>query len=148
MAQNNPDISFLLLAYCQTDQANLAGILSDEISVSAGLDNQIGKLAMKLVLYSNQAYHKTMDFLGVGGMKIFRDDIYAKIEFPFIADRKFYKKQGYFDFPQKQYKVRITSWFLRTLCRLPFMRREIYENKIKTVMLAPFLKLLKKGNSN
>ena len=40
-------------------------------------------------------------FLGVGGHKIFRDQIWARLSFPFTADYRYYEEHGLFDFPQQ-----------------------------------------------
>ena len=46
-------------------------------------------------------YVQPKNFYGVGGMKIFRDLIYV-MRGIMVADHKFYKKHGIYDFPQKQ----------------------------------------------
>ena len=45
-------------------------------------------------------YIKPRTFLGVAGMKIFRDDIWSELRVVFRADHRAYKSLGYYDFPQ------------------------------------------------
>jgi len=45
-------------------------------------------------------YQKSVNFLGLGGIKIFRDLIYG-MRGVVRDDHRFYKKRGLYDFPQK-----------------------------------------------
>jgi hypothetical protein len=78
-----------------------------------------------------------MTFLGVGAMKVFRDDIYGRLRFPFQADHKYYKEHGLYDFPQKRYRVRIRNGILGLLSRLPSFRKEVYKRRMKGEMIKP-----------
>ncbi len=86
---------------------------------------------------------KPATFLGIGGAKIFRDDIYGRLRFPFQADHRFYRKRGMYDFPQKDCKSRSTNPMLMLLTKIPSMRKEIYTRRIKTEMIKPLQKVLK-----
>ena len=79
-------------------------------------------------------------FLSVGGMKVFRDDMWGRLRFPFQADHKFYKEHGLYDFPQKDYKARIISRILILLTKIPSMRKEIYQKRMKSEMIQTFSK--------
>ncbi|MFT5872539.1 MAG: hypothetical protein ACI8WT_001470 [Clostridium sp.] len=55
---------------------------------------------------------KPATFLGVAGMKLFRDEIWDNLRFPFIADHKAFKAHGLYAFPQRNYKSIITNFIL------------------------------------
>jgi len=137
-----PNLRQIFEAWFELQLCNLVDFITDEIEDSAQIDNLLSNLAERLLRYQKENYVKPMTFLGIGGMKIFRDDIYGRIRFPFRADHKFYQKYGLYDFPQKNYKVRITSTIMTLLTKIPSVRKEIYERRIKTEMIKPFQKVL------
>ena len=75
----------------------LAGIATDEKDT----DHSIDSLAAKIVYAADHHYVQPASFLGVGGMKIFRDLIWL-MQGMMRADHKFYKSHGQYDFPQKE----------------------------------------------
>jgi hypothetical protein len=79
-------------------------------------------------------------------MKVLRDDMWGKLRFPFQADDKFYKEHGLYDFPQKDYKARIISGILILLTKIPYMRKAIYQKRMKSEMIKPFQKILEEQN--
>lgn len=79
-------------------------------------------------------------FLGIGGMKIFRDLIYVMAGF-MHADYKFYKKHGFFDFPQKQFGTRVKMWLVGKLVNNPKVKARM-GNAVTAGMLMPYRKLL------
>ena len=117
--------------------------MTDEWEESATLDALLSSLAGRLVGLSNQDYIKPRTFLGVGGNKIFRDDVWGSIRFPFVADHKYYKKHGMYDFPQKDYKARMVSSVMTLLTKVPRMRKEIYK-RTKVEMVKPLQKVVEK----
>jgi multimeric flavodoxin WrbA len=130
-----PNITEIFEAYYQIQRANLVDFITDEAPDSATIDENLTAFAGRLVQYSEVGYVKPSTFLGEGGMKIFRDDIWGGIRFPFQADHKAYKKLGYYDFPHKNYKLRIGSRALMLLTKIPFMREEIYKRRMKDEMI-------------
>ena len=63
-------------------------------------------------------YIRPQTFLGVAGMKIFRDDIWSELKVVFRADHKAYKRLGFYDFPQRRIGQRILmglAWFVTGL---------------------------------
>jgi hypothetical protein len=140
-----PNLRQILEAYADWQQANLVDILTDEVEDSAVIDGLLQKLAADLVWFTERNYIKPRTFLGVGGMKIFRDDVWGRLRFPFRADHQFYKKHGVYDFPQKDYKGRIMSQILLLLTKIPKIRKEIYHRRMKEEMIKPLQKALEKG---
>lgn len=130
-----PNLRQILEAYIQWQGSNLVGFATDEYDTSLEIDKQLFALSRSLIKLSTAEYSKPATFLGVAGMKIFRDEIWGQIRFPFVADHKAFKSLKVYDFPQKNYKVRITNFTLMLLCKLPFIRNKIYSNQIKSSMI-------------
>jgi multimeric flavodoxin WrbA len=126
-------LSEIFQAMAEMDRANLAGILTDECG-SAALDALLDNLAAELVRLSDANYVRPATFLGVGGIKIFRDEIYGSLRFVFQADHRYFKKHGVYDFPQKQLRTRLMNVFMMLLFKMPkareVMRTEMPKNMI------------------
>jgi hypothetical protein len=130
--------------YVEWQQANLVDFVTDEYGDSPQIDAALQNFAKRLVALSEKDYIKPRTFLGVGGMKIFRDDIWGKLRFPFQADHRFYQKHGFYDFPQKDYKTRVMVTLLILLSKIPNIRKEIYRKRMKEEMVKPLQKILTK----
>ncbi len=139
-----PNLRQILEAYTEWQQANLVDMVTDEEEDSKVLDRRIQDLAERSIRLAEKRYIKPKTFLSVAGMKIFRDDIWGKLRFPFQADHRFYKENYLYDFPQKHYKSRLMNAFLILLTKIPSMRKEIYHKRIKEEMLKPFQRVLEK----
>lgn len=126
-----PNLRQILEAYGESQGANLAGIVTDEAKNSHTTDVLLRELAGQLVRPSLAAYTKPLTFLGVGGRKIFRDEVYGMLRFVFQADHRYYKKSRLYDFPQNNYKVRRRNLLMMLLTKIPTFRKK-------------FLKILKK----
>ncbi|MDP2968514.1 MAG: hypothetical protein Q8P64_04825, partial [Deltaproteobacteria bacterium] len=139
-----PNLRQILEAYTEWQQANLVDIVTDEEEESKELDARLQHLAEQVIHLAEMSYIKPKTFLSVGGMKIFRDDVWGKLRFPFQADHQFYKKHHLFDFPQRDYKARMINALLILLTKIPAMRKEIYRKRMKEEMVKPFQKVLEK----
>jgi len=139
-----PNLRQILEAYTELQRANLVDIVTDEVEDSTVIGGLLEKLATGLVWFAERSYIPPRTFLGVGGTKIFRDDVWGRLRFPFRADHQFYKKHGIYDFPQKDYKGRIVSQILLLLTKIPTMRKEIYQKRMKEEMIKPLQKALEK----
>lgn len=123
----NANLIQVLEAHASARQhANHAGIISDEVQDSAELDALIQGLAERLISYADENYVKPEDFLGVGGWKIFRDEIYAGIRIVWQADHKYFKKHGYYNFPNKNILVKTVMDFITLLMKIPGLRKKFY----------------------
>ena len=96
------NLRLLLEARAQVGGNFLAGVATDE----GDLETAINQLSATLAYAMETRYTPPQNFLGVGGMKIFRDLIYM-MRGLMRADHRFFKSHGQYDFPQKQWK---TSW--------------------------------------
>jgi len=129
--------------YSEMQEANLVGIVSDEPAESAQIDGLLRELAVRSVEFAKTGYVKPPTYLSVGGRKIFRDEIWGRMRFPFAADHRYYKTAGFYDFPQKEYKTRMRNLFLSLLVCIPAVRKNINSN-MKDHMVASFKKLFAK----
>jgi multimeric flavodoxin WrbA len=139
-----PNLRQILEAYTEWQQANLVDIATDEEEDSKVLDARLQHLAEQVIHLAEKNYIKPKTFLGVGGMKIFRDDVWGKLRFPFQADHQFYKNHGFYDFPQRDYKARMIATIMTLLTKLPTMRKEIYRKRMREEMVKPFQKVVQR----
>ncbi len=121
--------------------ANIAGLVKDECCDSDNINDSLQFLAENLVSYAKEGYVTSQTFLGIGGSKIFRDAVWGKLRFIFQADHKYFKNNGYYDFPQKKIKVRIVNTLFMLLTKLPPFRKELYK-RIKTELIKPHQKVV------
>ena len=125
----------ILLAYFQWQGANLIDIVSDEYD-SETIDRLIDNLAQNLLWSAGEGYVEPPTFLGVGGRKIFRDDIWGRLRFVFQADHKYYEENGFYDFPQDDQKTIEINKKMIELTSNPEMRENV-RKMIKTEMVKP-----------
>ena len=114
----------------------LAGIATDEVDTDAAIDRFAANLAYALE-------HKNtgpQNFLGVGGMKIFRDLIYQMRGF-MRADHKFFKSHGQYDFPQKKWPQSLAMYAVGAMIANPKLQSKL-GNKMNEGMLMPYKKVL------
>ncbi len=137
-----PNLKQILESYTQFQGCNLVGFITDEYDTSIEIDNQLHAFSYNLIKLSTVNYSKPATFLGVAGMKVFRDEIWGSIRFPFIADHRAYKSLNLYDFPQKNYKSRISNFILMLMIKFPSIRKEIYSNKIKFSMIKSLRKIV------
>jgi len=113
----------------------LLGVATDEFSPNEKLD----ELAKALDYALENKYTKPQNFLGVGGMKIFRDLIWL-MQGMMKADHKFYKKHGQYDFPQKKRGTILKMYLVGALISSPKLKAKM-GNKMNEGMLLPYKKL-------
>ena len=120
----------------QVGSSILAGIATDEQDTDAAIDRLAESLAYSLE-------HKNtgpQNFLGVGGMKIFRDLIYQMRGF-MRADHKFFKSHGQYDFPQKKWKQSLAMYLVGAMIANPKVHSKI-GGQMTEGMLMPYKKVL------
>jgi multimeric flavodoxin WrbA len=132
----------ILEAYVECMGGNLVGFVTDESADSAIIDLQLNNLARRLGRLSMQHYVKPRTFLGVGGIKVLRDEIWGNLRFVFLADHRYFKKHGMYDFPQKRYKVRMRNLLMTLLMGVPVARKGI-EKRLKEEMIKPLQHVVK-----
>ena len=137
-----PNLRQVLEAYIEMQRANSAGFVTDEDRDSERISTLLQDFGKCLVQFAESDYIKPQTFLGVGGTKLFRDDIYGRLRFPFRADHLAYKKLGIYDFPQKEYKTRVQNAAMLFLSKFPAFRKEV-NKRMKKEMIKPLEKVLK-----
>ena len=115
--------------------------VTNEHEESSEVDALLQSLAERVVQCADQGYTKPTTFLGVGGMKIFRDDIWGPLRPIFQADHRAYKRLGFYNFPQKDRKVRIQTGIMSFLVKIPGFRKE-FNRRVKTEMIKPLQKVI------
>jgi multimeric flavodoxin WrbA len=138
-----PNLRQILEAYAEGEGASLVDFVTDEPDNSAEIDALLQSLAERLIRFANEGYTKSSTFLGVGGIKIFRDDIWGRLRPTFQADHRRYRKHGVYDFPHNDYKTRIIGGIFVLLTRIPAFRKE-YARRTKSEMVKPLQKIVEK----
>jgi multimeric flavodoxin WrbA len=133
----------ILEAYVDTQHANLVGFVSDDMGGSPEINDALQSMAASAVMYSKRGYLQPQKFYGVAGTKLFRDAVFGRLRVVFQADHKYYKKHGFYDFPQKKYKWRLINSAIVSLTKIPFLRRE-FVRRMKAEMIKPFGRVLAK----
>lgn len=121
-----PDMREELEARAQGNGNSLAGFVTDEYDDPAMITALVQNLAFEIAKGMASDYHRPPTFLTVGGHKIFRDLVYTHSGI-FRADDRYYKKNGLYDYPQKDYKNRMRNLLLKILMSFKGIRREFYK---------------------
>ena len=135
-----PNLREILSAYAEFEEVNPVGFVTDEAQDGEVIDALLGETARRLVDPRTAAYRPPMTFLGVGGHKIFRDEIYGDLRFVFQADHRYYVKNRLYDFPQGRYRTRMRNLVMMTLLRIPAFRRRFLK-EIKKKMVEPLQRI-------
>ena len=114
----------------------LAGVATDEINPDKSIDD----LAHSLGYALKNRLTQPSNFLGVGGMKIFRDLIFV-MQGLMRADHKFYKAHGQYDFPQKQMGRVAFMYLVGSMMKNKKIKANM-GNKMNEGMLMPYQKAL------
>ena len=130
------NLRLLLEARAQVGGNYLAGVATDEEDADAAVD----RLAAVLSRAMETRYTPPQNFLGVGGMKIFRDLIYM-MRGLMRADHKFFKSHGQYDFPQKQWKTSWKMYLVGWLMNNKTLKSKV-GGKMTEGMIGPYKKVL------
>ncbi len=122
----------IMEARCEVGHNFLCGVATNT--------DEIVKMAERMEYAVENNYVQPQSFYGVGGMKIFRDLIYL-MRGIMVADHKFYKKHGIYDFPQKKKGTLLAMLLVGKLMNNKKLRAKM-GNKINDGMIAPYKKVL------
>ena len=103
-------------------------------------DTEIGRLVAELSYSLEHKNTGPQNFLGIGGMKIFRDLIYQMRGF-MRADHKFFKSHGQYDFPQKKWPQSLAMYLVGAMIANPKLQKQM-GGKMNEGMLMPYKKVL------
>lgn len=138
----NPQILEMIQGMDQMSACLPIGIASDE----QGLErcrSQLAGLASEAVRTFDDKKIPPARFTGLAGKKIFRDEIFGGMRLFFAMDHRYYKKNGYYDFPTRNWKTRLLVWLAGPLLKLPPIRKAVQRDMIGN-MVRPYQKLLDK----
>mgnify|MGYP006284907865 CR=1 FL=1 len=136
-----PNLRQILQAYVEWQQSNLVGFVTDEFGDSAHIDSLLQSLAERLLRLAERDYRAPATFLGEGGMKIFRDDVWGRLRSVFQADHRAYKRMGIYDFPQRDLGVRLMNAVLVPLLKVPRIR-EAFVARIQEGMVQRYKRVV------
>lgn len=131
-------------SFIEWQRANLVDIVSDENDSDSGIDASIKQLAKGLLRASLTDYIKPATFLGKGGHKIFRDDVWGRHRFVFQVDHAYYEENGFYDFPQYDDFIAETNKNMLELTKDPEMRQAV-RKMLKTEMVKPHKKIVEQS---
>jgi multimeric flavodoxin WrbA len=131
-----PNLMEILRGFFEFQGANIVGVVSDDSGASADLDRRLDQLMAHALACAQTGYARPQTFLGVGGMKIFRDDIYGRLRTVFAADHRAYGRMGlYKTFPQAELNTWLLNTFVAPIVNLPPIRGR-FDRMIKRQMVA------------
>jgi len=136
-----PNLRQILESHIGLQHANLVDFITDENEDSGQINALLENFARRLIRLADKDYVKPDNFLVIGGRKIIRDDIWGRLRFVFQADYRFYKEHGIYDFPQKDFRVRIRNSIMMLLTKIPAFKKE-FVKKLKGEMIKPHQKIL------
>lgn len=134
---NEPNLKLILEARAQVGGNFLAGFATNERDSA----ESIRLLAQTTAYAMEKKLCPPSNFLGVGGMKIFRDLIYM-MRGMMRADHKFFKSHGQYDFPQKKWGKSMAMYLVGWMMRSKSLKAKM-GSKINEGMIAPYKKAIK-----
>lgn len=132
------NLQLLLEARAQVGGNFLSGVATDETDPDAAVD----ALSATMTYALEHSYAPPQNFLGVGGMKIFRDLIY-EMRGLMRADHRFFKSHGQYDFPQKRWKRSWAMYLVGGLMGSPRLRAKMGPQMTEG-MIGPYRKMLER----
>ena len=134
-----PNLRQLMEARAQIGGNYLTRIATNE----SGHDREIDSLAAELTFAVSNDYQQPANFYGVGGMKIFRDLIYT-MQGMMKEDHRFYKKHGFYDFPQKRLGTILGMYLVGSMMNNEKLSKKIGGNMTRG-MLMPYQAVVNKA---
>ncbi len=133
----NANLKQILEGYFQFQGANLVGMVSDGFGSSEEINDYIEKTLEQALENLHENVTRPSTFLGEGGMKIFRDEIWGNLRMVFPADHKAFRRLGYYKtFPQRSFVNFIIRVFLVPILSIPAIRNG-FNSQMKEQMVMP-----------
>ena len=133
-----PNLRMLMEARAEVGGNTLAGIACDQKDP----DREIDQLAGTLCYAATENYQRPKNFYGVGGMKIFRDLIW-QMRGLMREDHRFYKKHGFYDFPQKKRATVLGMYLVGGMMKNKKLSKKL-GSRMTEGMVLPYKKVLEK----
>lgn len=122
---------------------NSVGIISDELCHDQQLEMLIAETAFRLDRSARAHFQKGANFLGIGGMKIFRDLIYG-MRGVVRDDHRFYKQRKLYDFPQRKLSNQLFNLIMGVAFCFKPVRLQAYQ-RMKPLYIAKQKQLVDSG---
>ena len=133
--KNEANLRLLMEARAQVGGNTLSGIASNQDNPDAEID----RLAAVICYDLEQNYQQPKNFYGVGGLKIFRDLIW-QMQGMMRADHQFFKKHGFYDFPQKKPGTVLAMYLVGFMMRNAKFQKK-FGGKMTEGMVMPYKKV-------
>jgi multimeric flavodoxin WrbA len=139
-----PNLKEMLQAHVEYQDSNFLNSITDEFGESEDIDALLYNFAKQAIDLSVTNYIGPRTFLGEAAMKMFRDDVYGRNRFVFLADHEYYKTHGVYDtFPQNDERAKKLNEKLIPLMKIDKLRNNI---NMMDEFLRPFRKVLSDPN--
>lgn len=123
---------------------NIVDIITDEPGDSGLIDALIRSAAERAVQFACSGFSKPPMFPAVAGHIVLRDAIWGDLRPIFRADHRYYKTHGLYDFPQYQYRKRISRFFFSLFMSLPPVQKKV-KPVMKDHMIQSFNRVFKES---
>jgi multimeric flavodoxin WrbA len=135
----------IFTGFTEYQMANLVGFASDEFGTSAEIDAVLDGMMGRAAALAEQAYVQPPTFLGVGGTKLFRDEMYGHLRIVFAADHRAYQRLGFYKtFPQRDLGTVLLNAFVAPLLSIRRLR-QAFNKQVKVQMAAPLKNVVDKA---
>jgi len=143
-----PNLMEIFSGFFGFQRANIVGVVSDESGNSADLDRLLDQLLARALAYAQAGYLRPQTFLGVGGLNLFRDDIYGRLRIVFAADHRAFRRMDvYKTFPPSELNTALLNTFVAPFVNLPPIRKK-FDKMIKKQMVEPHQKVVAKAQAH
>ncbi len=132
------NIREIIYAYSEIHRSTLVDIITDEYEDSKEINRLLESLGKRLIKFAEKKFVRPYTTRGVGGAKIFRDMMFSEYRYPFIADHKFYKKHGFYDYKKPSFLQKFLS-----LLSMSKGFRKYVDKEMDNLQLLPLKKLFK-----
>lgn len=141
---SNHNLQEILRSWCEFQKLSPGGFIGDQADSSEEVDVMIEDLVWNLENGRRSGYMPPETYRHVGGMKIFRDFVWGPMRPLFQADHRYYRKNGIYDFPQKDLRTRLKNMFLPWLLRIPPIKKRVLRDLPK-MMTQSFDRIIQGG---
>ena len=131
----------ILTAWTEFQHCNLAGFVTDELDSSRELTLSIRSLVKSLDHGMRTGYISPGTFRQVAGFKLFRDCIWGPLRPIFHADHRYYRKHGYYNFPQNNLATRLVNIFVTPVLHLTPVKKKV-KNMMPGAMISRFRRIV------
>ncbi len=114
----------VLEANMQLGGGQRLGVVTDEAPDAEVTTARLQSMASTVDAWLEQPWFSPATFLGVGGMKIFRDLVYENRGM-LTADHHFYRANGFYDFPQHNLRKRLFMGFILLCKKIPVLGKRL-----------------------